>query len=132
MRLQDQINDAIQTELHKEDKSPFRQEGFDQYLRHLTDYTILLFRKSKYYADQQNLKVISDTHVIKAAESIYKATDSKLTNLLISLGGILLGTSLSTLSTLLSTGTTITIGYMTVTVITGILGAFLLGIYLVK
>ncbi len=132
MPLQDQISELIKQELHDEQKSPFTEEGFDQYLKHLSDYTILLFRKSKYYSDQQNLKVISDTHVIKAAESIYKASDSKLTNLINSMAGLLLGTSLSTLITLLSTGSPLTPMYMGVMLVTGILGSFLLGIYLVK
>lgn len=132
MQLQTKIIEAINEELHDSEKPPFTEEGFDQYLKHLIDFTVLLFRKSKYFADKQNLKVISDTHVIRASESIHKAEDSKVTNLINSFGGILLGSAISILATLITSNSPITTPYMIVMLVTGIVGAFLLGIYLIK
>ena len=132
MQIQSKIIEAINDELHDSEKSPFTEEGFDQYLKDITDFTVLLFRKSKYFADKQNLEVISNMHVLRASESIHKAEDSKVISLINSIGGILLGCALSILATLITTNSPITTPYMIVMLVTAIVGAFLLGIYLIK
>lgn len=58
--------------------------------------------------------------------------DGEVINLINSIGGILLGCAISMLATLITTDSPITTPYFIVMLVSGIVGAFLLGIYLIK
>ncbi|MEK6480545.1 hypothetical protein WJR50_23580 [Catalinimonas sp. 4WD22] len=132
MKLENHVNDLINKELGKIDKSPFSTNGFDSYIKNVTSYTIQLFTLSKFFAKSQGTEFITEGVVKKAAEKIHKSSNEKVLNLILSFAGLLLGSAISHMVTLSMNSTLINTNNMIFIMGTGLTGAFLFGFYLFK
>jgi hypothetical protein len=129
MKLEEKLEKAIIQEFGTDSISPFTVDGFDMYVKSLTSYNVELFRLAKYHSERQGVGVVSEIHVKKATDAIYKSNDSKALNILNSFSGLLLGASLSHLATLTLNDAAISPGSIAFMLVTALLGAFLLGFY---
>lgn len=127
--IEQELEKVIIEEFGINDKSPFTTDGFDMYVKSITSYNMELFRLAKYHSKRQGVGVVSELHVKKATDAIFKSSDSKLLNIVNSFSGLLLGASLSHLATLTLAGSPFTTGNITFMLCTGLVGAFLLGFY---
>ena len=132
MKLENQINKIISNEIIEYEKSPFSSGGFDEYLNSITSYTIQLFKLAEFLSKKQGLDNITKSIVKKSAEKIHKTINDKLLNIVLSIAGLLLGSSISHLITLINSDNQISIESLIFITIAALIGAFLFGYYLFR
>jgi len=132
MKLENQINNLIAEEMGDSDISPFSSSGFDVYLKSITSYTMQLFNLSSFLSKKNELDLITASIVKQASEKIHRSKNDKLLNIILSLAGLLLGSGITHLITILNTNTIISNESLMFITFSVLIGAFLFGLYLFK
>jgi hypothetical protein len=126
------INEILKTAYKKaefEDGSPFTQMGFDQLKKEVSLFVFQLVDNSYRIAKTKKNDLIS-TEDVKEASSQLNKNRKKANQLISSIGGFLLGFSLTRVFELLGDGSEISFRNLMIIFPTGIVGAFFLGIIL--
>ena len=132
MKELENVIKAAYLELESKEKSPFSNEGFIEFRQKISQYIIQLFDESIRNARRSDIEIVSPTHVKNASNYLIKKKNSKKTTILKTIGGLLLGSSLSNIYSI----SIYSINYSTfnilLTIFFAITGSFLLGLHLFK
>jgi len=128
--LLDLIRHADQ-QLQRLNPAPFSPNALRALKDRVTEYIADLINESAREAKRQQLDTISETHVERAGEYIVSKSGRRFFRHLGTLGGILLGASLSNLLTL-ATASTVTFASVALTPAFGILGAFAIALHIAR
>jgi hypothetical protein len=124
--LEKSVKESLR-ELENIEISPFSQNGFTQYKGKISDYIYYLYYESYKIAKQNHSEQISSEHVEFASSKIVKARRSGLNNLLTTIGGILVGATVSNIFSITSFGVTYSNTGIVLTIAAGAIGSFILG-----
>jgi len=114
-------------ELENIEISPFSQKGFTQYKNKISDFIYFLYYESQRTAKLNHSNQISSEHVEFSSSKIVKARRAGLNNLLTTVGGILIGATVSNIFSMTSFGVTFSTTGIILTIVAGVIGAFMLG-----
>ena len=128
--LQKAINEAEQ-ELTNIDTSPFSLSAFDFLKTKIGEYIAQLISESIKISKRHQADTVSANHVQRASEYLFASTSKRIFRHLGTVGGILLGASLSNLLSMTGTGQYTTPGILISSGL-GIIGSFLIAIHIAK
>lgn len=120
------IVESIDNELENISQKPFSSNAFKLLKRHISLYIAELVSESIKNANREKLDGVSATHVEKASNYLVSSTRGKVNKVIASVGGVLLGATLSNVVNMILKGGETSINGIIVTVILGIIGAFML------
>jgi|SRR5437660_11293836 len=110
---------------------PFSHQGFAALERTITWFTSELVEESVKISKRQRSDTVAQSHVETAANYLVADASRKFFRHLGTLGGIFLGTGLSNLLSIVTTKA-LTVGSVILTVILGVVGAFLIALHIAK
>lgn len=110
------------------DKSPFTNDGFDEYKKSIARYIKDLLLYSIKEAERNNIKNVSAAHVSSAAQFLVKFKNDKRKDLYNSLSGLFLGVAISNVYTYVTSSEKQSVAGVVFTVVSAILGAYMLGV----
>jgi hypothetical protein len=113
------------------DPAPFSKNAFSVLKEKISDYIIQLVSESSKVARRYRADTISATHVDRASEYLITSTSRKFFRHLGTLGGLLLGASLSNLLSMTTSATYTTLGIVITTGL-GLIGAFMVATHISK
>lgn len=111
---------------------PFSKKAFLKFKEKIGTYIASLYHESLRTAKRHKADNISESHVNTASNYLIKNSESKVGKLTGILGGTLLGATISNILALTVLEQTFTTLGLTITIILGIIGSFLIGINLMK
>lgn len=114
-------------ELKNIDATPFTNSGFDYFKIKIEEYIKALFLESIKSSKRDDVDMISIKHIDSASKFLHKSSRLRFQNFYLSIGGLLLGSCISNLFSMTMLGASFNILGMSLTIIFGIIGAFLLG-----
>lgn len=117
--------------LESVEETPFSDKGFIEFRNQISQFIIQLFDESFRIARRSNVEIVSPTH-IKTASNNIKKTNSTRTSILKTLGGLLLGASLSNILSISFYSVSYSPIHLILTILFGITGSFLLGFNLFR
>ena len=120
------------SQLDKIETSPFSSSGFKQFKYKISEFVYNLYYESHKVSRTNQSDLISGGHVDIGSMKLMRTRASKNTNLLNSLGGLLLGATISNVFAMVSYGVTFSLIGILLTIISGMIGAFILGYYLLN
>lgn len=123
---------AANKELVYDDTSPFTKKGFTEYRNNITEYIDDLFHESLKISKRNRTELISASHVRSASFNLINKSKSRIKNLYNSIGGLLLGITLSNLVSLAALNVEYNKIGIIVIVCLGIIGSFLLSLGTLK
>ncbi len=132
MNTEENIKKILKSEFGTTKKSPFNEEGFDNYLNQISEYILQLYRLSLFQAKKDGHKIITSSTVEKCARKLHSNKQSKSVNLVLSISGIFIGLGLTHLVTLAITDSVIELKSVIIAVIFTSLGALGIGYYLFR
>ncbi len=114
-------------QLEELDNRPFSKKAFNLLNHKVSTYISDLISESSKNSRREKLDGISETHVEKASSYLIAKSRSKIKNLLGTIGGILLGATVSNVVTILSSNSAgISTTNVVATIILAIVGSFLI------
>lgn len=126
-----EVGDLARAHLPSKAPTPFSERGFDRVMEAVSDYIDVLTGEAYRIARRGRADTISDEHVEEAANHLLTTRARSVFRHLGTVGGILLGTAISQLVTMLSENKFSSVGVV-LTATFGILGAFLIALHMAK
>ena len=126
-RIVQQAEDQLRTI----DPSPFSSQAFTALQAQISRYIAELISESAREAKRQQLDTISETHIERASENPLASTGRKIYRHVGTLGGVLLGASISNLLSMATTST-VTFTSVALTTALGVIGAFAIAIHMAR
>ncbi|HEX5171512.1 MAG TPA: hypothetical protein VFW11_20180 [Cyclobacteriaceae bacterium] len=115
------------SDLDKIEVSPFSQKGFERFTAKVSEYIFSLYQESHRTSRESHSELISKEHVDLASSKMMRVKSSKWTKITNTIAGLLLGAAISNVFSMASSGDSLSVPVMVLTVVSGIIGAFLLG-----
>ena len=128
--MQKLINDSEQ-ELVGIDPGPFSVSAFDFLKTKIAEYIIQLVTEAIKISKRHKADTVSANHVQRASEYLFASTSKRIFRHLGTVGGILLGASLSNILSMAGTNQYTTPGILISSGL-GIIGSFLIAIHIAK
>lgn len=116
----------IDEEVQKISPKPFSPKAFQKLKQYISIYIVELISESVKNAKRENLDSVSGTHIDKAQKYLTSSNNLKTNKLYSSIGGVLLGATLSNVVNMVLRTGEITAPGVIITVLLGIFGSFLL------
>jgi hypothetical protein len=127
--LNEAINEANNT-LSEFDSSPFTSKAYESLKDKISSYIGQIITESIRISKRHKADLVSQTHVEDASDNLISKKRGKLSYLAGTLGGIFLGATVSNIFGMLVLNQTFTTTGIIITIIIGIVGAFLIAINL--
>ena len=108
--------------------SPFSEQGFSKLKEEISAYIVLLVDESFRIARHEKSDKVSHAHVESASAGLVKKKNKEIVNVFISIGGFLIGMSITKTFEILANSEMFTTQSTLIILATGIVGAFLLGL----
>ncbi len=124
--FEEQIDEGLEKELQKASTRQFSGKAYILLKQKIEGYISELIRESIRNAERENLDSVSATHIEKASNYLISSSRGKVNKIVSSIGGVLLGATLSNVVNMILKGGDTSIGGIVTTVVLGIIGAFLL------
>jgi hypothetical protein len=128
----DQIVNTSNNEIESLENSPFTKKGFSEYRNNISEYIEDLFQESLKISKRNRTELISASHVKTASFYLIKKSKSRTRNLYNSIGGLLLGVTISNLVSIVALNLQYNKLGLVVIVFLGIIGSFLLSLGTIK
>jgi len=125
------IIQQAEEQLREIDPSPFSSKAFRALQERVSLYIAELITESTREAKRQELDTISETHVERASEGLVSNSGRKLYRHVGTLGGVLLGASISNLLSMAASNT-VTFASAGLTMALGVIGAFAIALHIAR
>ena len=127
----DQVRQTAESALESIDPSPFSPSAFAALKEKIAEYVVNLVTESIKISRRHQADTVSANHVQRATEYLVSVTSRRFFRHLGTVGGILLGASLSNILSMAGAGSYTSIGVVSSAGL-GITGAFLIALYIGK
>jgi histone H3/H4 len=111
--------------------SPFSPQAFDALQERIARYIAELINESAREAKRQQLDTVSETHVERASEYLVSNSGRKVFRHVGTVGGVLLGASISNLLAM-ATVSSVTFASVGITTALGVVGAFAIALHIAR
>ena len=126
-----QVRQTAESALESIDPSPFSPSAFAALKEKIAEYVVNLVTESIKISRRHQADTVSANHVQRATEYLVSVTSRRFFRHLGTVGGILLGASLSNILSMAGTGSYTSIGVV-LSASLGITGAFLIALHIGK
>ena len=109
-------------------ESPFTEQGFVKIKEEVSNYVLEIVNESYRIAKRNKSDLISQVHVETASENLIKKKNREYKNILVSIGSFLLGMSITKTFETISNSESFTIQNTILVLVTGIVGALIIGL----
>jgi hypothetical protein len=124
-------NELARIKLRRVDPAPFSPRAFDALQDQIDGYIAELINESVREARRQHVDIVSETHVARASDYLASNSGRRLFRHLGTIGGVLLGASVSNLLAM-ATSTNFTYTSVALTTAFGIIGGFVIALHMAR
>jgi hypothetical protein len=129
--IEDILKETL-SDISSKNYSPFSKQGFEEYKVQISKFIIRLYDESIRNSKRNNSDIITMTHISDAVNYISNINKFRFSNLLNTVGGIFIGSTLTFLLSVISTNVNYSSEMVIVYILIGIVGSFILGYNLSK
>jgi len=126
-----EVIDRANRELQNTSKTPFSEPAFEQLKQQIGSYAVELINESVKKAKRHQAEGVSSSDVQQASQYLVASTSHRIYRHAGSLGGLLLGTALANILSMITTHQYGLMGII-ITFILTLIGSFLIAVHIVK
>lgn len=111
---------------------PFSEQGYEEYKEQISKFIIRLYDESMRNSKKNNSDLINKKHISDAVNYISTISKYKFSNFLNTIGGLLIGSTITFVFSAFDPNINYSVGTMSVFILLGVIGSFILGYNLSK
>jgi len=112
--------------------SPFSKQGFEEYKTQVAKFIVRLYDESIRNSKKNNSDIVNKKHIDDAVNYISTINKYKFSNLLNTIGGLLMGSTITFLISTANSNINYSVEELTIHIVLGLVGSFILGYNLSK